>query len=378
MPPTSSRGSRRLAGLQRQLSGAAHQDVVTPTSCLPPMVLASPLTSAAPCSQQEGGTVQGTPATWPRVPASTIFEPSQHDDIVAFFKSEGYAVVRSALRRAELDHLDDFRIRTQAHNPAREKTKGWWAGDDGNLNWSQPLLDHPELDRYAVRHASSWRILSELMGSAEAIRVYQFDFRETVAGTGKGGMSFHHDSVMAHRFTREPYFPLDAMCTIHYLTDVTEETPAFAVVPRSNRARTLGEMDAASGATLAPIYAPKGSMVLYDNATWHTRLDGDAEPSLTRRTMHSYFSRGGWLRTPQGETRAPTPAQTNWHCFPKRLARHDDPEIRRLFSHWTACMGEWAASDCESQASLHPPALRLIAGLIVSELGLRLCACRVR
>ena len=45
------------------------------------------------------------------------------------------AVVRSALTPAELDHLDDFRIRTQQLNPAREKSKGWWAGDDGNLNW---------------------------------------------------------------------------------------------------------------------------------------------------------------------------------------------------------------------------------------------------
>ena len=40
-------------------------------------------------------------------------------------------------------------------------------------------------------------------------------------------MRLHHDSVQAHRFEREPYFPLDAMCTIHYLTDVTAETPAF-------------------------------------------------------------------------------------------------------------------------------------------------------
>ena len=73
-------------------------------------------------------------------------------------------MVQSALTPAELDHLDDFRIKTQALNPAREKTKGWWAGDDGNLNWSQPLLDNPEIDKYAARHASSWRIVGELMG----------------------------------------------------------------------------------------------------------------------------------------------------------------------------------------------------------------------
>jgi hypothetical protein len=233
-------------------------------------------------------TIQAAPAEWPVRPCETIFEPEQHAEAAAFFRSEGYAVVRNCLSAAELEHLEEFRVRTQALNPAREKTKGWWAGDDGNLNWSQPLLDNPELDHYAVQHPSSWQLVADFMGGEGNIRAYQFDFREAVAGSGKGGMSFHHDSVQGHRVQRDPYFPLDAMCTIHYLTDVTEETPAFAVVPRSNRAQTLGDVDAES-ATLVPIYAPRGSMVLYDNATWHTRLDGTAEPSLTRRTMHAYF-----------------------------------------------------------------------------------------
>jgi ectoine hydroxylase-related dioxygenase (phytanoyl-CoA dioxygenase family) len=91
---------------------------------------------------------------------------------------------------------------------------------------------------------------------------------------------------MSHRFTRDPYFPLDAMCTIHYLTDVTERSPSFAVVPKSNRAPSLADMDPDS-ARLVAIHAPRGSMVLYDNATWHTRLDGSAEPSLTVRPIHA-------------------------------------------------------------------------------------------
>ena len=92
--------------------------------------------------------------------------------------------------------------------------------------------------------------------------------------------------------------------------------------------------------SIVPIYAPRGSMVLYDNATFHTRLDGTAEPSLQRRTLHQYFSRGGWFGT-----RGPTPAQTDWSVFPKRLARSADPRVVRLFSHWTITMGEWAATD---------------------------------
>ena len=73
------------------------------------------------------------------------------------------------------------------------------------------------------------------------------------------------------------------------------QLPFFFVALRALRARDDDARDAflAYGAhvatTLVPIYAPRGSMVLYDNATWHTRLDGTAEPSLTRRTMHAYF-----------------------------------------------------------------------------------------
>ena len=37
------------------------------------------------------------------------------------------------------------------------------------------------------------------------------------------------------------YFPLDAMCVIRYLTDVTAETPAFAVVPKSCHFSSLAD-----------------------------------------------------------------------------------------------------------------------------------------
>ena len=45
--------------------------------------------------------------------------------------ARSYAVVRGCLSAAELEHLEEFRLRTQALNPGRETGKGWWAGDDG-------------------------------------------------------------------------------------------------------------------------------------------------------------------------------------------------------------------------------------------------------
>ena len=75
------------------------------------------------------------------------------------------------------------------------------------------------------------------------------------------------------------------MCRIRYLTDVTPETPAFAVVPDSRRFDTLAEArEALEDYHEVPLYAPAGTCILYDNATFHTRLDGTAEPSLPRRT----------------------------------------------------------------------------------------------
>jgi len=122
------------------------------------------------------------------------------------------------------------------------------------------------------------------------------------------------DSVEGHRVNREPYFPLDAMCRIRYLTDVTPETPAFAVVPDSRRFDTLAEArEALEDYHEVPLYAPAGTCILYDNATFHTRLDGTAEPSLPRRTLHQYFARGGWDRSTSAGVRAPLRPQTDWN-----------------------------------------------------------------
>ena len=90
-----------------------------------------------------------------------------------------------------------------------------------------------------------------------------------------------------NRLHREPYFPLDAMCCIRYLTDVTPETPAFAVVPRSRRTEGLDSVRDELGQHYreVPLYAPAGTAVLYDNGTYHTRLDGSgrrSQPGPTR------------------------------------------------------------------------------------------------
>lgn len=85
-----------------------------------------------------------------------------------------------------------------------------------------------------------------------------------------------------------------------------------------------------------------GTCIMIDSSLFHTRLDGDG--SQGRRLMHHAFARGGWLRTESGGWREPTPPNNPHNLFPERLARHSDPEVRRLFCLWSPTMCEFAAS----------------------------------
>jgi hypothetical protein len=125
------------------------------------------------------------------------------------------------------------------------------------------------------------------------------------------------------------------------------------VVPQSRRFETLKDAWAALGDEYweVPLYGPAGTCVLYDTATYHTRLDGDGD--RMRRTWHQYYARGGWLRSALPTTnryiRPPTPALADWLLIPERLAFHPDPAIRLFFSHWNTAQGEWVASGFDPE-----------------------------
>ena len=147
--------------------------------------------------------------------------------------------------------------------------------------------------------------------------------------------------------------PCDWLCAIHYLTDVGSGSPSFCVVPKSNRHETLKEAHAALGDEYieVPLYGPAGTCILYDTATFHTRLDGDGKQP--RRTWHQYYARGGWLPsslpTSNRYKRPPAPVLTDWHLFPERLAMHPDPKKRLFFCHWNTAMAEWVASGFDPE-----------------------------
>lgn len=277
------------------------------------------------------------------------FAPGDIRGASAYFADHGFVVLADCLSAAELRQLNDFCDRTQVSH-----ARAWGLGDrrkghhrNQGLIYSQPLLDHPELDPY-VRHPQSFPVVAELLGGADAVRFSEFNFRETPADAGHGAMNFHHDAVLPDRLLRAPYMPCDWLCAIHYLTDVEAGNPAFCVVPGSQRYETLAAAFDGLGARYreVPLRGPAGTCILYDTATYHTRLDGDGQRA--RRTWHQYYARGGWLRSSLPNApryiRPPTPVLTDWNLFPARLACADDPALRRYFSHWNTAQGEWVAS----------------------------------
>jgi len=287
--------------------------------------------------------------------AVPIFDAARDiGEACAFFEAQGYVVLGGCLGGAELAHLNGFFDRTQAERP-----EAWGLSDrrkphhrNQGLIYSQPLLDHPELDPY-TRHPRSFPVVARLLGGEDRPRFAEFNFRETPRGAGPGAMNFHHDAVSEDRLTRTPYMPCDWLCAIHYLTDVEPGAPCFCVVPGSNRFETLREAFKGLGDDYreVPLYGPAGTCVLYDTAVFHTRLDGDGD--RMRRTWHQYYARGGWLRSALPSTsryvRPPSPVLTDWNLFPERLALHPDLKVRLFFSHWNTAQGEWAASGFDPE-----------------------------
>ena len=255
------------------------------------------------------------------------FAANQHDDILAFFLANGFAVIESSMNAADLRYLNDFVDRSTVERPDE-----WGVGRGALRSHGQILVDHPELDRF-VQGTATYPLLHAILGAD--IRFAQFDFRDAPDGRGTDvGMGWHQDRPQV---TRENWNPAHAYrcrygCSIHYLTDVTRDTPCFAVVPDSLHCESIEEAREKKGDDfhILPLRGPAGTGIVYNIATLHTRLAGATDAG--RRTQHTYYSM---------ET---SPALTNWALIPERLAKHDDPDQRAFYSQWTPATEEWAAN----------------------------------
>ena len=132
------------------------------------------LTQQENVSGDKGSAAQGFGRITSEVPPA--FDPAEDSDAgYRFFAENGFLVLSDCLDHSEIAHLNEFYQRSQAERPAV-----WGLGDKRKphhrgqgLIFSQPLLDHPELDRY-TQHPRSYRMVSRLLGGEDRVRFSEF------------------------------------------------------------------------------------------------------------------------------------------------------------------------------------------------------------
>jgi ectoine hydroxylase-related dioxygenase (phytanoyl-CoA dioxygenase family) len=253
------------------------------------------------------------------------FAADQEAEILAYFKENGFAVIENSMSAEDVGALNEFMDRSQVERPDE-----WGADRGGMRSHGQILVDHPELDGF-VQSAATYGLLHAILG--DGIRFAQFDFREAPDGSGMDiGMGWHQDGPQVDAENWDPEHPYKCRygCSIHYLTDVTDEAPCFAVVPDSTLCPSIEAAQKKKGDAfqMLPLRGPAGTGIIYNIATLHTRLAGTTD--IGRRTQHTYFSM---------ETSA---ALTKWVLIPERLAKHEDPAQRAFYSQWTPATEKWA------------------------------------
>ena len=116
----------------------------------------------------EAGSGPGGQGFGPRATESPPhFACDELEAAIAFFEEMGYVCFKEALTEAQLAHINDFCDRTQETDPKAWGIKRDREGYHVNqgLIYSQPWLDNPELDQYAVNHRSFKTIVEASMGS---------------------------------------------------------------------------------------------------------------------------------------------------------------------------------------------------------------------
>ncbi len=258
------------------------------------------------------------------MPAHPTFTPDRKQEALDFFAAWNYVVVSDALPPGNIRTLTGFVDRSE-----REIASEWGPDKLGCRSHAQILVHHPELDGH-VRPPLAWDLVDAILGPDT--RFSQFDFRDLWDGAATGPMRWHRDRSYLPRAADDPNPRWDCsyVCAIHYLTDVGEEQPCFAVVPNSQRCGSFDEAREELGEDfrIVPVRGPAGTVVLYNIGILHTRVHGAGR----RLTQHNYFSR------------EQSPPLTDWVMLPRRLTEHPDPEVRTFYSQWTKATRAFAAA----------------------------------
>lgn len=179
----------------------------------------------------------------------------------------GYCVLTGAVTDSFADELREAILAKIAENPF--PTPAALLLERGRIFEEAAL--HPWLLTLGEFVCGKGSLLAQLLGSTR--------------GEGPGLLGLHSD----YNNVRAPFPEYGLNCTACWaLDDWTVEAGPTVVVPGSNRWRSHPDERARSAERLA-IEMPKGSIALWDGATWHAQ--GDRSVPGQRVVLHQTFSR---------------------------------------------------------------------------------------
>ncbi len=182
-------------------------------------------------------------------------------------EERGYTVLKGAFSEAFADEMRAAILEKIAEN---EKPRPAAMLLERGRIFEEAAL-HPWLMALAEKLCGKGFLLAQLLGQAK--------------GTGPGVLPIHCD----YNMIREPFPEHSQACTaIWALEDFTVEMGPTLVVPESHRLKRHPRAGEARDRAV-PILMPKGSIAIWDGATWHAQADRSLPGE--RVTLHSTYSR---------------------------------------------------------------------------------------
>lgn len=222
----------------------------------------------------------------------------------------GYIIIENALSADRLRTLNDAVDRYLAAYPEE-----WIQMNECTIEIENVLPKTDEFD-CVVEDRQMLDILRESIG--ENITFEQFSFMiRNPSPDASAYRGWHRDLTRDYSRRKE----IDAISTIYYLTDVTENDTCFTIIPEShNRLIDLDPADVEPDEGV-DIVAPAGTVLMFHAGCIHA---GRTRPnSRQRKTLHVYYSRSGVPRTAE------------WSDIPERLYTKVDPALPETFySKW--------------------------------------------
>ena len=219
-----------------------------------------------------------------------------------FFAANGYVVVPDALSPSEVRTANGAIDHDLVDNRPHWKDRG--NGRSQNVNI---LLAQPDLD-FTMRPPQLLPLMEAIMGPELCAEEHSAMIRAPNPD-GPTECGWHRDTV------RDRDWP----CRTKYLsvTDVSDSTHTFSVLPGSSQAEELLDLEAYDRDTAEHIVGPAGTAILFSSALYHA-----ANVRITtceRRTIHIYCGH------------ATDRYLSDFTIFPRRLWEGRDEATRKYY-----------------------------------------------